>query len=130
MKMFASTIVNFEAAHSLQMKGKSDEENKEIYGKCYNVHGHNYKLFVTVEGSVQEDGMIINFRIMREIIKQNIVELYDHKYINEIMDHVPTAENMCTDIWNILEDKFTILDISLYEIKLYETDNSFVTLRR
>lgn len=130
MKMFATTEMNFEAGHCLRMQSKSDEENRDIYGKCYNVHGHNYKLNVTVEGEVQEDGMIINFKTIKAIIKKEIIDFYDHKFINELMDDVPTAENMCSKIWKMLDRKFETLGINLYEIELYETDTSCIKLRR
>lgn len=129
MEMLVTTNVNFEAAHCLKGNQYSDKENCEIYGKCSNLHGHNYKLYVTVGGEVQEDGMVINFTKVKEIIKTDIIEKFDHKYLNEVMLGIPTAENMCIEIWNILESKFNVLDVMLREIKLYETDNSYVTLR-
>lgn len=46
------------------------------------------------------------------------------------MKAVPTAENMCQMFWEILDDRFKDKNVSLYEIRLYETDNSYVTLRR
>lgn len=130
MKMLVTTSANLEAAHCLRGKRYADEENYKIYGKCSNLHGHNYKLFVTVSGEPQEDGMIINFREMKEIIRTKIVERFDHKYLNEVMQEIPTAENMCIMIWNILEGEFNALNIELYELKLYETDNSFVTIKK
>lgn len=129
MKMLVTSSVNLAAAHCLCKKEYSSEKNYEIYGKCSNLHGHNYKLYVTVSGEMQENGMIINFNEMKEVMKKYIVEKFDHKYLNEVMQEVPTAENMCIVIWKILKEKFNTLGIELYEIKLYETDNSFVTIK-
>ena len=74
--------------------------------------------------------MVINFVNLKEIIRKKIIDIYDHTMINEMMDEVPTAENMVLIFWKKLENEFKSFDANLYEIKLYETDNSFVTIRK
>lgn len=130
MKILVTTNLNFEAAHMLNAKEQSEEVNEQWFGKCKNLHGHNYKLFVTVEGNVKESGMVVNFVEMKKIIREKIIDVFDHRMINELMEDIPTAENMCLLFWKFLEKEFNDIDAKLYEIKLYETDNSFVTLRR
>lgn len=130
MKMLVTTKLNFEAAHLLNLQECSEEVNKQWYGKCRNLHGHNYKLLVTVEGNVKKNGMVINFVNLKEIIRKKIIDIYDHTMINEMMEEVPTAENMVLIFWEKLENEFKSFDANLYEIKLYETDNSFVTIRK
>ena len=129
MKMFVTTSMNFEAAHELKSVKFTEEKNRIHYGKCTNLHGHNYKLFVTIQGEVKEDGMIVNFTEIKKSIRNKIIDIYDHSMINTIMDEVPTAENMVLKFWELLENEFVKLDVNLYEIKLHETENSYVTLR-
>lgn len=91
----------------------------KYHGKCENLHGHNYKLIVTIEDEVKEDGMVIDFKIIKEIVKAHVFELLDHKHLNDIIDN-PSAENTAIFIWNILKDK-----LPLKYITLYETDDYF-----
>lgn len=67
---------------------------------------------------------------MKKIIREKIVDVYDHSLINDLMEEIPTAENMCLLFWEKLEREFKDINVNLYEIKLYETDNSFVTIKR
>lgn len=129
MKILATTSMNFEAAHFLNMKGRTEEENLKAYGKCTNLHGHNYKLLVTVEGEVGEDGMVVNFNKMKPIIEKHIISVYDHHFLNDLMDEVCTAENMCKLFWEKLVGPFEEINVKLHELVLYETDNSFITIR-
>ena len=111
------------------MPEKVDEENEKLFGKCFNLHGHNYKLEVSVSGDIKDDGMVINFKRLKEIINKNVTNYYDHQFINELMDRIPTAENMCIEIVNRLQKAFSTEDICLEEIKLYETDTSYCKVR-
>ena len=129
MKVLVTTNLNFEAAHMLNSKKQTEEVNEQWFGKCKNLHGHNYKLFVTVEGNIRESGMVVNFVEMKKIIREKIVDVYDHSLINDLMEEIPTAENMCLLFWEKLEREFKDINVNLYEIKLYETDNSFVTIK-
>ena len=74
--------------------------------------------------------MVVNFVEMKKIIREKIVDVYDHSLINDLMEEIPTAENMCLLFWEKLEREFKDINVNLYEIKLYETDNSFVTIKR
>lgn len=65
MKVLVTTNLNFEAAHMLNSKKQTEEVNEQWFGKCKNLHGHNYKLFVTVEGNIRESGMVVNFVEMK-----------------------------------------------------------------
>lgn len=129
MKIYTTISTKFEAAHCLCLPEKGDEENEKLFGKCSNLHGHNYKLEVSVSGDIKDDGMVINFKRLKEIINKNVTNYYDHQFINELMDKVPTAENMCIEIVNKLQKAFSTEDINLEEIKLYETDTSYCKVR-
>ena len=103
----------FDAAHKLH----------NYKGDCKRLHGHTYRLHVTLNGKVDEDGFIMDFKKIKEIVKDNVLDILDHNYINDIIEQ-PTAENMCFWIWSKLKPGFKEM---LYEIKLWETPNCFVS---
>jgi len=105
--------------------------NKEVFGLCNNpnYHGHNYDLEVKVVGEVDpETGYLIDLKILKDVIKEQIENRFDHKNLNldteEFKDLNPTAENICFVIWQILTQH---LDDG-YEItvRLYETPRNYV----
>lgn len=119
-------------------------------GKCKNVHGHSYKLSVTVIGSPIENrndvkfGMVIDFTDLKKIVKEEIVDQFDHATVfNETTPHVdlahelkkrghhvilvdyqPTSENMVIDFAQRIIGRLPE-DIKLFSLKLQETDSSF-----
>ena len=130
MQTLVTVGLGFEAAHKLYINNKPEEINDQWYGKCKNIHGHNYKLFVTIEGNINENGMVVNFAYVKKIVEEKVIELFDHKMINDLMEEVPTAENMCMLFWKKLETEFKSIGANLFEIRLYETDNSYVVLKK
>ncbi|MCX7797342.1 MAG: 6-carboxytetrahydropterin synthase [Melioribacter sp.] len=124
----------FSASHRIFNPKLSDEENFRIYGKCSNPngHGHNYILEVTVAGEVDENtGYLIDLKLLKEVIRSNVIEKLDHKNLNTDVDFlrnkIPTSENILIAIWEQLKDKIPFG--KLYSIKLYETENNFVEYR-
>ena len=102
----------FEAAHSIPG-----------HITCGNLHGHSYKLEVTVEGPVKENGMLIDFALLKDIVEEAIVDKLDHRNLDELgYFEISTAENIVIWMWNELK-----VDLPVSEIKLYETANNFVT---
>jgi len=119
-------------------------------GKCKNVHGHSYKLSVTVIGKPISDnsnvkfGMVIDFSDLKKIVKEEIVDVFDHATVfNKNTPHVelaaelenrghhvilvnyqPTSENMVTDFAQKIKDRLPA-NIKLHSLKLQETDTSF-----
>ncbi|HAP31329.1 MAG TPA: 6-pyruvoyl tetrahydrobiopterin synthase [Flavobacteriales bacterium] len=123
----------FNAAHRLFNPNWSDEKNEQIFGKCANKnwHGHNYTLFVTVEGTVDPDtGYVIDLKILSDIIKNRIVDKMDHKNLNLevdfMKDTITTAENISIKIYEELERDIQATGNNLYSVKLYETENNYV----
>lgn len=121
--------VNFNAAHRLYRKDWSDEKNDAIFGKCNNpnFHGHNYVMEVWIEGDIDpETGYVIDLKILKDIIKEEIAERFDHKNLNldcsEFENLIPTAENIILVSWNLLrsrlDEKFKL------KLKLWETENN------
>lgn len=131
MKVTISRKAHFNAAHRLYNPRWDDEQNKLIFGKCFNpnFHGHNYELIVSVRGEVdQETGFVMNLDELRKIISLEVEEYLDHKNLNiEIpffKEHNPTAENIAIFIWDRIRKKLaTHLDL---KVTLYETPRNFV----
>ena len=120
----------FNAAHRLFNPSWSDEKNEQIFGKCANKnwHGHNYNLFVTVEGPIDKDtGYVIDLKVLSDIIKNRIVDKMDHKNLNLevdfMKDTITTAENIAIKIYEELESDIKATGNQLYSVKLYETEN-------
>jgi 6-pyruvoyltetrahydropterin/6-carboxytetrahydropterin synthase len=123
---------HFNAAHRLYRKDWSDEKNFEVFNKCSNpnFHGHNYELIVSLTGEIDtETGYVFDLGILKNHIKSEIEEAFDHKNLNlevpEFKDLNPTAENICVVTYNKLRNLLpTNLDL---EVTLYETPRNFVT---
>ena len=131
MRVAVYRKAHFNAAHRLNNPNWSAEKNKEVFGLCNNTnyHGHNYDLIVKVVGEVDPvTGYVFDMKILNDIIKEEIIERFDHKNLNldtiEFKTLNPTAENIAIVIWNKLRIK---LD-SKYdlEIRLWETDRNSV----
>jgi len=132
MRVTVSRKAHFNAAHRLYRKDWTHEKNDEIFGKCNNpnFHGHNYELIVSVTGEIdKETGYVIDMKVLKDIIKEEIEDAFDHKNLNievpEFKDLNPTAENIVVVIYKKIRPKLNSnLDL---EITLYETPRNFVT---
>jgi 6-pyruvoyltetrahydropterin/6-carboxytetrahydropterin synthase len=112
MKAYLSRRYMFSASHRLHSEAMSDAENAATYGKCNNPfgHGHNYTLEVMVSGPVdQSTGMICNLVDLDGFVQREILERFDHQNLNmltEFAQAVPTTENLCIAIYDILQRGF------------------------
>jgi 6-pyruvoyltetrahydropterin/6-carboxytetrahydropterin synthase len=122
---------HFNAAHRLDVPQWDKERNVVTFGKCNNsnFHGHNYELIVKVTGEIDPvTGYVMDIKKLSDLIKENILDRYDHKNLNldteEFKTLNPTAENIAVTIWNKLREK---IDLK-YDLKitLYETERNFV----
>lgn len=132
MKKTITKEFKFDSAHRLHDSKLTDDENKRIFGKCSRLHGHTYHLFVTVSGK-EENGMIMNFTTLKLIVNRNVVDIFDHHYLNEVPEMkgiLTTCENQINVVWDLLVDDLEMLDVQLEELKLYETETSFAILKR
>ena len=131
MRISAFRKAHFNAAHRLHNPKWSDEMNAEVFGLCNlpNYHGHNYELEVKVTGEVDpETGFLIDLKILKDLIKEQIEDRFDHKNLNldtaEFKHLNPTAENICFVIWNILRSHLNEkYDLA---VRLYETPRNYV----
>lgn len=121
--MVYATIVKeftFDAAHRLE----------NHLGKCQNIHGHTYKLQVGVYGPIKsklgasDEGMVIDFTDLKNLVKSEIIDKLDHQFINDILPFRPTAENMAVWMIQVLRKA----GISVRFIRLYETPTSYVEI--
>ena len=131
MKVSVSRKEHFNAAHRLTNAAWSTEKNDAVFGKCNNpnFHGHNYELIVTVTGEPSaETGFVYDLKVLSTIIKEHVLNHFDHKNLNLDTSYFktlnPTAENIAIVIWRILRQRIdTSFDL---KIKLYETERNFV----
>lgn len=122
---------HFNAAHRLHNAEWSAEKNKQVFGLCNNenYHGHNYELIVKVTGVPNpETGYVFDMKLLSDIIKEEVLNKFDHKNLNldtvEFATLNPTAENIAVVIYQLLRAKLEKeLDL---KIRLYETERNFV----
>mgnify|MGYP003432651151 CR=1 FL=1 len=131
MKTAVFRKANFNSAHRLNNPLFDEKTNDELFGLCNNpnYHGHNYDLIVKVVGEVDPvTGYVFDMKILNDIIKEEVIERFDHKNLNldtaEFKTLNPTAENIARVIYDLLrlkiDSKFDI------EITLYETPRNYV----
>lgn len=114
---------NFDSAHFLP----------NHKGKCSSMHGHTYRLEVTVireEGQLintgSDEGMVIDFADLKEIVKEEVLDKIDHKVLNEVFSFRTTAENMAAHIFAVLTEKLHSVGVRVDKIRLWETPDSYV----
>ena len=134
MRVTVCRRAHFNAAHRLYRKDWPNSKNEEVFGKCNNphFHGHNYELVVKVTGDIdKETGYVIDVKILKDIIKSEVEDSFDHKNLNleveEFKDLNPTAENISVVIYNKIKPKLKP-DLEL-EVELYETPRNFVSYK-
>jgi 6-pyruvoyltetrahydropterin/6-carboxytetrahydropterin synthase len=117
------------ASHRLHWDGYSEQENRVLYGKCNNPHGHghNYLLEVTVSGPVDaETGMVMNMVDLDALVRSEIVERFHLQNLNldKLFAHeVPTTENLCRAVYRLLQGR--IHQARLKRVRIEETSNNF-----
>jgi 6-pyruvoyltetrahydropterin/6-carboxytetrahydropterin synthase len=111
MRLHLTRRYRFAASHRLHSTRLGEEENERVYGKCNNPygHGHNYVVEVAVSGPVDPaTGMIANLSDLDAFVEREVIEPFDHKYLNveisEFRERVPTTENICIEIFNRLRE--------------------------
>lgn len=123
--------IEFSAAHFYHNPNWSAEENRRVFGKCNNPHGHghNYLLEVTIAGEPDpETGMVLDLKELKELLDREVVGRMDHRFLNyevpELAGKIPTCEEIAGVLWNILAPK--IARGRLDRLRLYESADLFV----
>ena len=129
--VYLTRKIEFSASHLYHNPALSAEENRRIFGKCNNPHGHghNYVLEVTVAGEPdKKTGMVIDLQELKGILQKEVIERMDHRFLNyevaELQGKIPTTETVAITIWNLLAPK--ISGARLHRVRLYETPDLFV----
>jgi 6-pyruvoyltetrahydropterin/6-carboxytetrahydropterin synthase len=131
MRIAVYRKAHFNAAHRLHNPNWSAEKNLAVFGLCNNpnYHGHNYELEVKVSGEVDADtGYLIDLGILRDIIKEEVEQRFDHKNLNldteEFKTLIPSAEHICFVIWKLIRNRLEPqYDLA---VRLYETPRNYV----
>jgi 6-pyruvoyltetrahydropterin/6-carboxytetrahydropterin synthase len=118
----------FNAAHQLCDPDLSDEENRRLFGKCANLHGHNYVLEVVVAGEVDEvSGYVMDLKVLADVISTQVIRDVDHRNLNTdvpwLKGRVPTTENLAQAFWDRLRPELP--DGLLRSVRLWETDKNW-----
>jgi 6-pyruvoyltetrahydropterin/6-carboxytetrahydropterin synthase len=129
MRAYLSRRYLLSASHRLYSEAYSEEKNRAVYGKCSNPHGHghNYVVEVTVGGRVDPvTGMVCNLTDLDSCVQKNVIDRFDHTNLNfdeRFSDEVPTTENLCIAIHDLLAEHFVHADLE--RVRVEETRNNF-----
>lgn len=94
-------------------------------GACRQLHGHNYRFLVALEGEVDPgSGLIVDFDDLKKAVREHVLARLDHRDLNEVLEN-PTAENLARWIWEALQPSLP----GLREVRLHEIPDSSVTYR-
>ena len=119
---------SFNAAHQLYDPALSDDENRRLFGKCVNLHGHNYVLEVVVAGEVDPaTGYVLDLKSLSDIISTQIIRDVDHRNLNTdvpwLKGRIPTTENLAQAFWERLRPELP--DGLLRSVRVWETDKNW-----
>jgi len=115
MRTRVTKSFSFEAAHKLEWH----------QGACRNLHGHSYRLEVSVEGELDSNGIVVDFSDLAAVVRREVIDRFDHTYLNDALEN-PTAELLAHLIWGCLEAAGT----PLVRLRLWETADSSVEIAR
>jgi 6-pyruvoyltetrahydropterin/6-carboxytetrahydropterin synthase len=123
---------SFNAAHQLCDPDLSDDENRRLFGKCANLHGHNYILEVVVAGEIdQATGYILDLKSLSDLIARRIIRDVDHCNLNTdvpwLKGRIPTAENLAQAFWERLGPELP--EGLLRSVRVWETDKNWAEVR-
>jgi len=119
---------SFNAAHQLWDPDLPYEANRRLFGKCANVHGHNYVLEVVVAGEIdQASGYVLDLKLLSDVIGRQIIQDVDHRNLNTdvpwLKGRIPTAENLAVAFWERLRPELP--GGLLRSVRVWETDKNW-----
>jgi 6-pyruvoyltetrahydropterin/6-carboxytetrahydropterin synthase len=128
MTVLVSRRETFNAAHQLRDPCLSDNENRRLFGKCVNLHGHNYVVDVIVAGAIdQATGYVIDLKRLSEVICKQIIQDVDHRNLNTdvawLEGLIPTAENLAVAFWERLRPELP--EGLLRSVRVSETEKNW-----
>lgn len=118
----------FNAAHQLRRPDLSEADNKRLFGKCVNLHGHNYLLDVVVAGRIDDaTGYVWDLKQLAEVMRRQIIRDVDHRNLNTDVPWldgcIPTAENLALAFWHRLQPELP--ERLLRSVRVSETDKNW-----
>jgi 6-pyruvoyltetrahydropterin/6-carboxytetrahydropterin synthase len=129
--IYLTRRAEFSASHYYHNPELSAEENRRIFGKCNNPHGHghNYTLEVTVAGELDDTtGMVLDLKDLKTVLEDEVLRVMDHRFLNKevpaFATKIPTTENIAVEIWKRLAPKLP--SGRLHRIRVYETQDLYV----
>ena len=128
MSVLVGRRESFNAAHQLCDPDLSDDENLRLYGKCANLHGHNYVLEVVVGGEIDPaTGYVLDLKLLSDVIARQVIRDVDHRNLNTdvpwLKGRVPTAETLAQAFWERLRPELP--GGLLRSVRVWETDKNW-----
>lgn len=120
----------FEAAHRLYLSRLDPKENERIFGPCSKMHGHSYRLQVTLCGTPNEYGWLLDFGELKDIVNRHVLNEYDHADLNTLADFQnipPTAENMAKAVFRRLKSHCAGENYRLFKVSIFETADAWAS---
>ena len=119
---------SFSAAHQLRRPDLSDADNQRLFGKCVNLHGHNYVLEVVVAGEIDDaTGYVWDLKQLSDIMRRQIIQDVDHRNLNTdvpwLKGCIPTAENLALAFWERLKPELP--EGLLRSVRVSETEKNW-----
>ena len=108
--------------------GLSEDENRRLFGKCVNLHGHNYVLEVSVAGGIDAvTGYVVDLKLLSDVICRQVIQDVDHRNLNTdvpwLSGLIPTAENLALTFWERLHPELPAG--LLHSVRVWETDKNW-----
>jgi 6-pyruvoyltetrahydropterin/6-carboxytetrahydropterin synthase len=124
---------SFDAAHQLYDPRLSAEENRALYGKCVNLHGHRYQIEVIVAGDMDDaSGYVVDLKQLADVIKTEIIQHVDHHNLNTdvgwLEGRIPTVENLAMAFFERLRPH--IRRGTLHTVRVWETEKNWAECTR
>ncbi len=129
MRAYFGRRYTLSASHRLNSDALSNDQNRAVYGKCNNSHGHghNYVVEVLAGGQVgPETGMVVNMTALDSVVRKRVIERFDHTNLNldsYFKNRVPTTENLSKAVFELLDG--SIEPARVVHVRVEETENNF-----
>jgi len=121
MKCTIDRRAQFSASHRYWLPELDEAENQRLFGACsrFPGHGHNYVLFASLEGDLDQYGMVENLSVVKQVIKREVTSQLNYSYLNdtwsEFQTTLPTTENISRIIWQRLAPHLPLVNVRLFE---------------
>ncbi|AFZ12663.1 6-pyruvoyl tetrahydropterin synthase and hypothetical protein [Crinalium epipsammum PCC 9333] len=121
MRCTINRRAQFSASHRYWLPELSEADNIQRFGLCTQTHGHghNYVLYISLEGEIDEYGMVQNLSDVKQVIKREVTSQLDYSFLNEVwsefQETLPTTENIAKVIWQRLAPHLPLVKIQLFE---------------